>query len=105
MHCEASMLWAIIPKIPLVHGSLSCLFAALVKSIVLPMAIRGLALKATTAEDGKMSRGALAAASEDLVKGFGEVARACSWMFGTGGLVSVELVQALARWSRVSSTI
>jgi len=123
-YCEASMLWGMLPKTPVLHGVFASLFAAVLPRIVMPPAIRGLALRETKVIDTQMPDGALAQASWDLVEGFGEIAKqrmreqkddgvsscvmgtgendgvmqATSYLFGTGGLASTGLVQALAKY-------
>eukprot|EP00037_Helgoeca_nana_P028324 m.332674 g.332674 ORF g.332674 m.332674 type:complete len:449 (-) comp27730_c0_seq3:3490-4836(-) len=58
-YCEASLLWAIIPKVPVVHQVLAGLFGLLVPKMVLPLAIRGVGCSITQNTDDLMPHGAL----------------------------------------------
>jgi hypothetical protein len=124
-YCEASMLWGLIPKKPVIHQLLSYIFAKAVPAMVLPPAIRG------CGGQPDMNSAALKAASAELVRGFGEVAQerlreerefsgslkqgdvpvstawtgtgesdgmmqALSYLFGCGGVACNEFIQAQA---------
>jgi carboxylesterase type B len=74
-YCEASLLWAIIPKVPVVHQALAGLFGLLVPKMVLPLAIRGVGCSITQNTDDLMPHGALKRAAAQLRDGMGVIAR------------------------------